>query len=303
MSSQTVTGRGLVLVNLAVVLFGLAGVLGQLTGLPPPLVVLGRAAFGALALLAITRAWRVPLRVGRPDTALLVGQGLLLAVHWTMFFQSIAVAGVAIGLLAFASFPLFTAALEPVLLGVSLNRPQVIAALCMAVGVAILVPEPSLDSTTVQGVLWGLAAAATFALLAVLNRRLGRSNSSLVVSLYQNGVAAVVLLPVLLAFNLEPMSRPDTLLLLIVLGVCCTALAHTMFIAGLQQMTAQLGSLLVGLEPVWGIVLGVLVLGEIPTGRSLVGGAIIVGAAMLPALYAYMARPGSSRRAGMGHGV
>lgn len=290
MPARDATARGLVLVNLAVALFGLAGVLGQMTGLPSPLVVLGRAAFGALALLAITRLAHVPLRLGRADSVLLVGQGLLLALHWTTFFQSIAVAGVAVGLLSFTTFPLFTAALEPILLGSVPSRVQVIAALCMAVGVGILAPAFSLDSVAVQGILWGLTAAMTFALLTVLNRRAGRTVSSLVVSLYQNSVAAMVLMPALLIFDPQPLWQPDTLLILVILGVCCTAVAHTAFIAGLQQMTAQLASLLAGLEPVWGIALGVVMLGEIPSARSLAGGAMIVGAAMLPALHAYLTR-------------
>jgi threonine/homoserine efflux transporter RhtA len=72
----------------------------------------------------------------------------------------------------------------------------------------------------------------------------------------------------------------------VILGVGCTALAHTLFIGGLGQMSAQLASLFVGLEPVWGIVLGLLILGEAPTPRSMAGGAIIVGATLVPAAFA-----------------
>lgn len=297
MPTQRVTGRGLLAVNLAVALFGLAGVLGQLTGLPAPLVTLGRALCGALALFIFARACRVTLRVTRPALTLLIGQGVLLAVHWTIFFHAIAVAGVAIGLLSFATFPLFTAMLEPPLLGTRLSRPQLVAACCMALGVYVLVPEFSMDSAAVQGVLWGLAAAATFALLAVLNRRLGRTTSSLTLSLYQNGVAALVLLPVLFVAPLDQLLEPRVLLLLAVLGVGCTAVAHTLFLAGLQLMTAQLASLLVGLEPVWAILLGVLLLGEWPAARSVVGGAIIVAATIAPAALAYRQRQRQRQRA------
>ena len=290
MQTQRVTGRGLLAVNLAVVLFGLAGVLGQLTGLPAVLVTLGRALCGALALFVFARACRTTLSVARPALIRLIGQGVLLAVHWTIFFHAIAVAGVAIGLLSFATFPLFTALLEPPLLGTRVSRPQLLAACCMAMGVYVLVPEFSLDSAAVQGILWGLVAAASFALLAVLNRRLGRTTSSLVLSLYQNGVAALVLLPVLLVAPLDRLLEPRVLLLLFILGVGCTAVAHTLFLAGLQLMTAQLASLLVGLEPVWAIVLGVLLLGEWPTARSVAGGAIIVAATILPTALAYHQR-------------
>jgi len=284
--AQPVTRRGLLLVNVAVGLFGLAGVLGVLTGLPAPLIVLGRVVFGGLALLAFAVSQRLELRVRRRDLPLIVGQGLLLAFHWTMFFQSIVVSSVAIGLLAFATFPLFTAALEPRLLGTHLSRPQLMGALGIVIGIVVLVPAPSLESAAMRGLLWGLVGAGTFALLVIVNRRLGHDYPSTVLSTYQNGVAALVLLPTLLVIPASPLLQPLVLLLLLILGVGCTAVAHTLFIAGLQGMTAQLASLLAGLEPVWGIGLGLVLLGEVPTPRSLVGGAIIVGATLLPAAQA-----------------
>jgi drug/metabolite transporter (DMT)-like permease len=274
------------MVNAAVALFGLAGVLGALAEIPSPLVVLGRVVFGGLALLGVARLLRLRLRVRQTDLLLLIVQGVLLAVHWAAFFQSIAVAGVAIGLISFATFPLFTAALEPLLLGTKLSRLQLVAALCILAGVWVLVPELSLGSTSTQGVLWGLTGAATFALLTVFNRRLGRTYPGLLLSLYQNGIAAVLLLPVLLVVSPAPLLEPRVFVILLVLGVGCTAVAHTLFIAGLRQMTAQLASLLACLEPVWGIALGVLLLGEQPAPRALLGGAIVVGATLVPVLFA-----------------
>jgi drug/metabolite transporter (DMT)-like permease len=289
-SPPGVTGRGLLFVNLAVVLFGLAGVLGELTELPAPLVTLGRALFGALALLAFAWVRDDAPRVRGPVLLLLVGQGLLLAAHWTTFFQAIAVAGVAVGLLAYATFPLFTAPLEWLLIGARPSRLQLLGSVGIVVGVYVLVPSLSFESETVQGIGWGLISAVTFALLAVLNRRAERAASSPTLSLYQNGIAALVLLPALAwspPETLRLLAEPPVLLGLLVLGVGCTALAHTLFIAGLRQMTAQLASLLAALEPVWGILLAILLLGEWPSVRSLAGGAIIVLSTALPATVAF----------------
>lgn len=69
-----------------------------------------------------------------------------------------------------------------------------------------------------------------------------------------------------------------------VLGVVCTALAHTLFIASLRAITAQSASLLASLEPVWGIVFGILLLRAIPTVSTLLGGALILCATLLPGI-------------------
>ena len=81
------------------------------------------------------------------------------------------------------------------------------------------------------------------------------------------------------------------LLILLTLGVICTALAHTLFIASMRAITAQSASLVASLEPVWGIVFGVLLLGAIPTASTLFGGAIILCATLLPGIVAVVSPP------------
>jgi drug/metabolite transporter (DMT)-like permease len=283
MSEQARRVRGVVSANVAVLFFGLAGVLGKLSLLPSPLIVLGRVLFAGVALLAVVLFQRVPLRAksGR-DACLLSGQGALLALHWSAFFQAINVSNVAIGLLSFSSFPLFTAVLEPLLLRQRPSRIQIGAALLILPGIYLLVPSFTLQDRTTLGVAWGLLAGATFALLSVTNRWLGRAYPSLTISLYQDGVAALVLLPTPFFVSASALWSPREFLILLILGVVCTALAHTLFITSMRDITAQAASLLASLEPVWGIIFGVLLLGDIPRPATLLGGAIILCATLLP---------------------
>ena len=70
------------------------------------------------------------------------------------------------------------------------------------------------------------------------------------------------------------------LLLLVILGVVFTALGQGLVVASLQQLRAQTASVIFGLEPVYGILLAWLLLGEIPAPRTLVGGVLICGAVL-----------------------
>jgi len=277
--------RGLVSANIAVLLFGLAGVLGKLSLLPAPLIVFGRSFFAGLVLLAVCWFRHISLRPKQSrDGYLLLGQGVLLALHWTAFFQAINVSNVAIGLLSFSSFPLFTAMLEPLLLHQRPSRIQIVAALLILPGIYLLVPSFTLQNQTTLGVMWGVLSGASFALLSVTNRWLGRTYSSLMISLYQDGIAAIVLLPIFFFTVTGSFWTPHALLILFILGVVCTALAHTLFIASMRDITAQTASLLASLEPVWGIIFGILLLGAIPTATTLLGGAIIITATLLPGI-------------------
>ena len=273
------------LAYVAVFLFGLAGVLGKLSVLPAPLIVFGRAFFAALVLLPVCIFQHIPLHPHRPrDGFLLIGQGVLLALHWTAFFQAITVSNVATGLLSFSSFPLFTAAFEPLLLHQRPSRIHIVAALLILPGIYLLVPSFTFLNLMTLGVMWGVLSGAAFALLSVANRWLGRTYASLMISLYQDGIAAVVLLPALFLTATGSFWMPHELLMLLMLGVVCTALAHTLFIASLRAITAQSASLLASLEPVWGIVFGIVLLRAMPTVSTLLGGAFIHCATLLPGI-------------------
>ncbi len=163
---------------------------------------------------------------------------------------------------------------------------KVATALLVTLGLVALVPSFSLQDRTLQGLAWGLVSGFTFALLAVLNRRLVANRRAVDVAFWQNLTAALCLLPFAWASPaaLGAIGARDVALIL-VLGLVCTALAHTLFIAGLRTISAHTASVIVALEPVYGIALALLLLGEVPGVRTLIGGTLIVGAAFLATRY------------------
>ena len=81
----------------------------------------------------------------------LIANGVVLALHWLSFFAAIQVSTVAVGLLGFASFPLFTLLAERVFLARRLRRREGVTALLVTAGLALLVPELSLANPVVPG--------------------------------------------------------------------------------------------------------------------------------------------------------
>lgn len=268
----------LLALHLAVLLFGAAGLFGKLVALPPTVLVLGRVVFASLFLAAVLRIRGTGMGLQRRgDAAGLVGLGLLLAAHWVTFFHSIQLSTVAVGLLTFSTFPVFTAVLEPLLLKESWSWSSLGAALVSLAGVALVVPELDWANTLTRGAFWGVISGLTFALLSVANRGYVRRYPPLVLAFHQDLWAAVALLP--FAFGLAAPPTVRELGLLLLLGVVFTALAHTLFIRGLREVRARTASVIATLEPVYGIAFAVLLLGEIPGGRTLAGGAVILAVA------------------------
>ena len=65
----------------------------------------------------------------------------------------------------------------------------------------------------------------------------------------------------------------------LVLGVLCTAAAHSLFIAGMRTITARTASMIACLELVYGPIFAAVLLGEVPSGRIVLGGLVVVGVA------------------------
>jgi drug/metabolite transporter (DMT)-like permease len=264
--------RGALLsLHLAVLLFGIAGLFGKWIALPAATIVLGRAAFAALALAT----WLVVRRqgLGRCEWRF-CASGALLAVHWVAFFQAIQTASVAVGLLGFASFPVFVLLLESVVLRRRAHASEWVCGAVVTAGLALLVPDFAFDNRVAQGLLWGLFSGFSFALLAVCNRALAARRDPAQIAFWQNSFAALMLVPALLFTDSVPQTIDIAALL--VLGVVSTALAHSLFIHSMRTLSAHTASVVASLEPVYGIALAALLLGEYPDARTLLAGVIIL---------------------------
>ena len=275
--------NGVISVLVALPFVSMTGLFGKFLSHSPLLIVQGRTvfAFGAL-LMALFIIRKAIFFKNYREWAWLMVSGTVLAVHWIAFFQAIQVSTVAIGLLSFSSYPLFTTFLEPLFFREQLRSRNIFAVLLVICGLALMTTSNNEDSnviisgSVVQGVLWGLASGLGFAVLTLLNRGHVRNHSPLLLTCWQNGIAALVILPWSWSESWD-LSGKDWGLLFI-LGVVCTVGGHTLLINGLRHVRAQVVSLLIaGMEPVFAILFALFLLGETPSGQTLLGGVLIVG--------------------------
>jgi len=264
--------KNILFIHLAVILFGFAGLFGKWIMLPPLIIVFGRVVFASITLLifgTIKKTLIIP-----KNWMNFVVLGALLAIHWYSFFASIQISTVAIGLLSFSSFPIFTNLLEPLILKSPLQRRNILLSFVTLLGIYWIIPQFSLSNNIFTGVLWGLLSGLTFAFLAIWNKKMVSNLNALTVAFFQDLSAAVFLLP--FAIIIAPEVDTNQILLLAALGIFFTAFAHTLFIEGLHKVSAGKASLIATLEPLYGIIGGYLLLKEIPTETTVFGGILIL---------------------------
>lgn len=269
--------KSLMEIHLAVFLFGVSGLFGKLLSLPSIIIVLGRVFFSSIFLLFLLLYMKKDIKLKeKKHYFYLIIMGIILAIHWTTFFQSIQVSTVAIGLLAFSTFPVSVTFLEPYFFKEHIKISNIVIAIVAFLGVMLVIPSFELGNSSTQGVLWGLVSGFTYAILSILNKKYVKEYSSAVIAFYEQFIAAIILIP--FYFLQKPVFQLNDILLLALLGVVFTGISHLLFINGLKNIKAQTAGIISSLEPVYGIIFAAFLLSEIPSLREVLGGMVILGA-------------------------
>jgi DME family drug/metabolite transporter len=266
------------LVLLAAILFGTTGT-AQALGPDAAPVEVGAARI-AVAGVLLTLVARRLVEPGarrwdpRPVAALVGG----IAGYQLCFFAAVDDTGVAVGtVVALGSAPTLAGLLARAVDGAPLTRPWMASTALATLGVLLLVLAGADARVSVPGVLLALGAGASYAIYTVASKRLlDQGHAPEAVMARGFGVAAVLLLPVLLLGDAGWVVQPDGIALAVYLGAVPTALAYVLFARGLRSLSAGETATLTLAEPVTASLLGALVLDERPGAAAVVGGALVL---------------------------
>lgn len=265
--------------HISILLAGWTGIFGKLLALSPGLIVFWRIviAGGALWLWAwLTKRLEA---VSTRDKIGILLVGALLAFQWTLFYASIKASNVSIGVVAFSSIGFFTAIIEPIVNRRRISMREILFSLVTIAGISLIF---HFDVQYRLGIAFGLLSAAAAALLAVFFKLYRAKYSSVTVMSWQllgGFLFALLVLP--LYTHLMPPEPffptwPDTLYLP-VFAIFCTLFMYILQIQSLEHISAFTVNLSYNLEPIYSIVLAMLIFGE---ARDL-GPAFYAGVALI----------------------
>jgi len=257
----------------------------------------------SLATLVLTPAaltrYRPELkRMTRNELALGLLSGIFLAIHFATWISSLEYTTVASSVVLVSTSPLFVALLAPVFLKENISR-QVVTGLVMSlVGITVvaisdtctwqnssLVCPPVgafLQGKAFLGDLLALAGALAGACYITIGRRLrgGISVVSYIFVVY--GMAAVVLVLVMLVAGLNPFGFPPIAFLwFVLLALVPQLLGHSTFNWALGYLSAAFVSLTLLGEPIGSTILAYFLLHETPTGLKVIGAILILAGIMV----------------------
>jgi len=278
-SSLKVEQQSLLYLHIAVFLFGGTALFSKLIGLPALDITVYRTGIAAIALFTLLTLQKKKLTLASmKDYGISVLLGCVVGIHWVTYFAGMQMAGVTVGIIAFFTYPVITVFLEPLF---SKSRPKVkdmLTALVVVLGIVLLIPEVSFGNQVTLGIVTGIISAIFFALRNILHKNYFSHYSGPHTMLYQTLVACLMLC---LFVKVPPMqvSQNDWLLLLLV-GVVFTATPHALFASSLRHLSATTAGLISCLQPLYGSVLAFLLLHERPDLLTVIGGLLVISAAI-----------------------
>jgi drug/metabolite transporter (DMT)-like permease len=289
MRAVTPASKAQLQIHFCVLLWGFTAILGKLITLPALPLVWWRMVIVVAALALVPRVWR-SLRALPPRLTLVyAGIGVLVALHWLTFYGAIKLANASVAATCLALATPFTALVEPWLTGTRFSRRDLALGVAVLPGVALVVG--GLPDGMRAGILVGAVSALFVAFFGTLNKRFVQHGEALTVTGIElaAGVAVMTLAAPLIgalgpAFSGELLELPDARdgLLLVTLALACTLLPFALSLVALRHISAYSAQLAVNLEPVYAILLAIVLLGEQRelTPAFYAGVAIIVAAVL-----------------------
>ncbi|WP_298365033.1 DMT family transporter [uncultured Lutibacter sp.] len=266
--------------NFAMMLISTSGVLGRYISMPPPITIWWRSAFAVLCLAIFIWYKKINLKIGsKRDLRTIIISGFLMGTHWITYFYALKLSGVAIGMLAMFTYPIITVFLEPLFFKTRLNLNHVFLGILVLVGIYFLTPEFDLGNNVTLGILSGIISAVFYAIRNILMKKKTASYHGSMLMFYQMIIITIVLWPVFFVFEGNPST--NDWLGLGALALLTTAVGHTLFVLSMKNFSIGTISIMSSIQPIYGILFGMLFLSEIPGLKTVIGGVLIIATVVI----------------------
>jgi drug/metabolite transporter (DMT)-like permease len=246
-----------------VFIWGFTAILGALISIDAIPLVWYRMLFAVILVFLYFVIKKKSLSVGPKALMKFFIGGVIIAVHWIFFFSSIKVANVSVALIALSTGALFTSFLEPLFFRRRINFLELLFGLIVIAGLYIIL---NFEGGYTLGIIYALIASFLSVLFTVLNGLYVRKHTAEVISFYQLlfGVGFITIYVLFTTgFTFEQFAlKSSDFIYLFILSSICTAYAFIVSVKIMKHLTPYTVILTLNLEPVYGIILAVLIFGE-----------------------------------------
>lgn len=253
-------------VHIAVLLFGFTAVLGELIQLSGLNLVWWRMLFTSLSFLIYPKAIKGVKTLETKTLFQFIGIGIIVAIHWFLFYTAIKVSNASIGVVMIATVSFFVAIIDPILRKRKHKKSEILLGLLVIPGIYLINQSGKFDYSL--GIWIGLLSAFFAALFSVLNKAMvDKTKTSPMSITFIEMSTGFLFLSIFVGWeswstgNIDAL-KPDkaSLIYLVILAVVCTNLPFTLMLKAQEKLSAFSTNFALNLEPVYGVLLAILIL-------------------------------------------
>ncbi len=279
--------KNVLILHFTVLIWGFTGILGGLISVSALHLVWYRVLIAALSLFIYFILVGKSVQVTKERLLQFLAVGGVVGLHWVLFFHAIKISTVSVTLVTLSSVTLFTSILEPIINKKKISKSDVAIGLIIVFGIYLIF---KFEFQYVWGIVCGLSCAICASIFSILNARMVKHTSPTIITFYEMLGAFLWISLIMLFtgdFSEKMWLQGADWAYLLLLGVLCTAIAYVLGVAVMKELSAFTVALTTNMEPVYGIILAVLIFGhkETMSAGFYVGALIVLGAVFV---YPYM---------------
>lgn len=246
-----------------VFIFGFTAILGKLISIDAVSLVWYRMVLATAVVALFMAVRRISFALSTKQLYIMLICGVLIALHWVFFFHAVKVSNVSVTLSVMSAGALVTALVEPIFYKRSFVWYEIVLGLIVVVALGLIMQT---EYHYIEGMMFAFIAILLSVAFTLINGKAIHKSDARVMSVYQLGAGAVCMSIILLMqgkFTVELFSISKTDILWIsILVIVCTAYAFVVSIAVMRHLTPFSLMLAINMEPVYGILFGILIFGS-----------------------------------------
>lgn len=259
--------RDYIKLHFIVLLWGFTAILGRLIEIPTTELVFYRTLVAAFALFAFLKFKKENFIIDKKGMWQILFTGVLISLHWVLFFESARISNVSVCLAGMATSSLWTSILEPISSGKKTKWYEVVLGLVVILGLYVVF---HFEFKYVAGLLMAIFSALLASIFSITNAKFSQKYNHFTITFYEMigaFLATAILIPtynygLTKDFGFHILPNLHDWAYIAILALVCTVYAYSIAVELMKRISAFAINLTVNLEPVYGILLAVLFFDE-----------------------------------------
>ncbi|MDO5977314.1 DMT family transporter [Flavivirga spongiicola] len=243
---------------------GFTAILGELITIKAIPLVWYRMVMASILMFIYIKVAKVKLKITPKSLFRLSIAGIIIALHWITFFGAIDESNISIALAMFSTGAFFASFIEPIIYKRTIIWYEILFGVMVIIGVFIITQS---EIKYLTGILLGISSAFFSSLFAVLNGKFLTQHTATVISFYEF-LSGVLFISIYILFFGEGFSSDffnlyaSDFVYLFILASICTAYAFIASVYVMKLISPYTVVLTYNLEPVYGIIMAIILFPE-----------------------------------------